>query len=236
MSLAMSSILFVVAMILLALGWWLIRVCEAANEADWGSTWWNRLDGLNRIFCRKVHRLVADDIPLPENSGALLVSNHVSGLDPLLMIAACRRPIRFMIAREQYERFGLNWLFRGIGCIPVERSGKAEMSLRAALRALEDGEVIALFPHGTFHLPGNEPPKIKRGVARLAQLSGCQVYPLRVEDVSAVGHTVAAVFFPSRARIHSFPPINCHELETAACLEYVANVIETEVECPAEEN
>lgn len=233
MSLTSAIVIFVILSLLLFFTWRLIRVCEAANEADWGSKWWNRLDGLNRLFCRHVHKLVAEEIPLPETGGALLVSNHVSGLDPLLMIAACKRPIRFMIAREQYERFGLNWLFRGIGCIPVERSGKAEMSLRAALRALEEGEVIALFPHGTFHLPGNDPPKIKRGVARLAQLSGCQVFPLRVEDVSAMGHTVAAVFFPSHARIHSFPPIDCHELETAACLEHVARVIETEVECPS---
>lgn len=108
---------------LLAYGWHrLMRRLEAANKADWGGKWLNRLDGLNRIFCRKFHRLRHAKLHLPAKGGALLASNHVSGLDPLLLIAASRRPLRFMIAREQYDRWWLRWLFRAIGCIPVERS------------------------------------------------------------------------------------------------------------------
>ncbi len=56
----------------------------------------------------------------------MVVANHISGLDPLLMAAASRRSLHFMIAREQYERFGLKWLFRMAGCIPVDRERAPE--------------------------------------------------------------------------------------------------------------
>ena len=105
------------------LGWrWALKKCEAANVADWGNRWINRLDGLNRLFCRHFHRLGRQNIPLPAHGGVLVVSNHVSGLDPLLLIAASPRPLRFLIAREEYGRWWLTWLFRASGCIPVERS------------------------------------------------------------------------------------------------------------------
>src|SRR5688500_11612253 len=112
-----------VSLWLLVLAWRrLMRRLERANKADWGNKWLNRLDGLNRIFCRRFHRLRHGKLSLPEEGGALLASNHVSGLVPLLLIAASRRPLRFMIAREEYERWWLKWLLRAVGCIPVERS------------------------------------------------------------------------------------------------------------------
>lgn len=212
--------------VLWVLAAWAIRACDAANGADWGGRWWNRLDGLNRLFCRYYHHLRHEPVALPRVGPALVVANHMSGLDPLLMIAACDRPLRFMIAREQYERFGLKWLFRAIGCIPVERVGRPELALREALRALRGGEVVALFPHGRIHLDSDPPRKLKRGVAKLAQLSGCPIYPLRVVDVRGQGHTVAAVMMPSRARVYSFPPLHCDELSIEDCLVRVAKVIE----------
>ena len=120
---AIQFLALITTAVLLAVFWrWFIRTCEAANGADWGSRWLNRLDGLNRILCRRVHRLKHEPLKLPVSGGVLVASNHVSGLDPLLLIAASPRPLRFLIAREQYQRWWLRWLFRAVGCIPVERT------------------------------------------------------------------------------------------------------------------
>src|SRR5688572_9865683 len=136
--------MLVIAVCVFAFLWrrWMLRL-EKANKADWGNKWLNRLDGLNRIFCRRFHRLRHAKMVLPDTGGALVASNHVSGLDPLLLIAASRRPLRFMIAREQYERWGLKWLFRAVGCIPVERSHNPRAAFHAARAALERGEIVA---------------------------------------------------------------------------------------------
>jgi len=188
-----------------------VRVCEHANGADWGGRWINRLDGLNRIFCRRVHRLAAAPMDLPNTGGALVASNHVSGLDPLLLIAASPRPLRFLIAAEQYHRWWLRWLFRAVGCIPIDRSRNPRRSLDAAREALLRGEVVALFPHGRIHLDHHDPVPLKRGIARLASQTSVPIYPVRIEGVRAEGRTVSAVFFPSRISLKNFPPLLCND-------------------------
>lgn len=182
------------------------RRCRAATRADWGRGWLNTLDGLNRIFCARYHRLRAGHLPLPAHGPALVVANHVSGLDPLLLIAAAHRPLRFMIAREQYERFGLQWLLRAVGCIPVDRSASPHRALAAARRALQRGEVVALFPQGRIHLDHEGHVRLKPGVRHLAELSGAPVYPVRIDGVRGAGRTVTAVFQRSRARLTVYPP------------------------------
>ncbi len=200
---------------------WLWRTTGNAAVADWGGPWRNRLDGLNRLFCRHYHRLHGDTLPLPESGPAIVVANHISGIDPLLLIAASRRPIRFVIATEQYHRFGLTWLFRASGCIPVDRTGKPERAFRAALKALQDGEVVGIFPHGTIHLETDAPRRLKGGAVRLAQLAQCDLYPARIDGVRAEGGVFLPVVLPGRARIESHPPLNCQQQPVKECLEAI---------------
>jgi 1-acyl-sn-glycerol-3-phosphate acyltransferase len=198
--------------VVIALGYLLYslwRACAIANLVDWGGPVENFIDGLNRIFCRLVHKLEYVDINLPEKGGAILVSNHVSGLDPLILIASARRRIHFLSAREQYERWWLNWLFRYAGCIPVDRSHRPDQAFRAALRSLNEGHVIALFPHGKIHLDTDPEIKLKGGAVKLAQLSGCPIYPFRIDGVRGEGMTVMAPFLPSQARVRGLPVLNC---------------------------
>jgi 1-acyl-sn-glycerol-3-phosphate acyltransferase len=203
-----------------------LRALDRANGADWGGKWLNRLDGLNRIFCRRYHRLSAECLPLPGQGPALLVANHCSGLDPLLLIAASRRPLRFIIAAEQYHRFGLEWLFRAVGCIPVDRSRRPERAFRAAMQALRAGEVVALFPHGAIHLDSDPHKPLKPGAARLAHLAGVPVHATRIDGVRGAGHVVSAVFLRSHARVTGAVEIPCHALPTRECLAQLTAVIE----------
>jgi 1-acyl-sn-glycerol-3-phosphate acyltransferase len=219
MSGTILTIIIAGAVLLIWLWQRMLRACEAANRADWGSRWLNRLDGLNRIFCRRFHRLVHEPLNLPAAGGALVASNHVSGLDPLLLIAASPRPLRFLIAREQYDRWWLRWLFRAVGCIPVERTHNSRRALDAARKALRRGEVVALFPHGRIHLDHHEPTPLKRGIVLLASQTGAPIHPVRIEGVRAQGLTVSAVFIRSHACILSFVPLHCTGQEDEDCLE-----------------
>jgi len=203
-----------------------ISIGQRANRADWGGFFSNTIDGWVRLFCRYYHRFEYEPIPLPEQGGAIIVSNHISGLDPMLIIAACNRPVHFMIAREQYLRFGLNWLFRLAGCIPVDRSSRRnDVAFRSALRALSEGKVVALFPQGQIHHGKEPPPRLKRGVYRLSQLSGAQVYPLHVSGVKGIGYVMRGVILRAHARLESCPPVNCAVMTDQECLAVLAKGI-----------
>jgi len=212
----------IVTLVLCRLG---LQRCRAAARADWGRPWLNLLDGLNRLFCLHFHRLRPPRIPLPDHGPALVVANHVSGLDPLLMIASVRRPLRFIIAREQYERFGLHWLLRAVGCIPVDRSASPYRALSEARQALQRGEVVALFPHGRIHLDHEGHARLKPGIRHLAEQSGAPVFPIRITGIRGQGQTVLAVFRRSRAQLSAFPPLRYNREAPDALLEQLTGLL-----------
>src|SRR4051812_47715855 len=83
------------------------------------------LQGVNVCFGRIYHRLtVISPHQLPRDGAAILVSNHISGVDPLLIQSVCPRLITWMVAKEYTEMRGIAWFFRQIGAIPVERTGR----------------------------------------------------------------------------------------------------------------
>ena len=217
---------WLIAVILLLLCYGLIVLGNQASEVDWGGRAINWIDGFGRLLCKYLHHLPDTKIPLPEQGAAIVVSNHVSGLDPFILIAACHRPLRFLIAREQYERPILHWLFKASGCIPVDRSGKPELALRQALRALDSGEVLALFPHGKIHLDSEPPRKLKGGAVRLSAWTQTPIYPVRIDGVGGEGQEVLAPFIPSHIQFGMMEPFISDKDEIKEALERVREAIE----------
>lgn len=192
----------------LAGGFWLLkRLGRRHAVADWGSGFLNHLDGLTRLFCARFHRLEHDPLPVPESGGAIVAANHLSGLDAILMIASCRRPLRFVIATEQYDQPLLRRLYDLVGCIPVDRTGSPEKAFYSARRALAEGQVIALFPQGAIRRPDESRKPLKRGVIALAAMAEVPIIPVRVSGVRGIGRTVTAVFIRSHAKIHAGTPL-----------------------------
>ncbi|WP_251359590.1 lysophospholipid acyltransferase family protein [Kangiella sp. TOML190] len=193
------------------------RLGKKYNQVDWGGTFFNRIDGIFRYYCLNFHNLkfkgldsTANRFHLPKTGGALVISNHFSGIDPFLLIAACDRPIRFMIAKEEYQRWYLKWLFKGAGCIPVDRTGRADIAFRQAKRALDKGEIIALFPHGKIHLDHEQPYRVKPGIRKLAQLSKVPIFVARLTGVRGQGSVFTPLFLRSNCVVTQHPNLD-HE-------------------------
>ena len=207
----------------------LLRACRRANRTDWGHDWVNLLDGLNRIFCYRYHRLNLVGLRLPKNGSAIVVANHVSGLDALLLLASTRRPLRFLIAREEFERFGVQWLLRAVGCIPVDRQRRPEQALRSALRALGNGEIVALFPHGKIHLETDPPLRLKPGAARLAQLTTSLIFPVHISGIRGQGHIIRGLLLRSRAQLRLFSPLSAEGKTTEQVLQALTEILDPKV-------
>jgi len=185
---------------------WVLPAGRKAQRAEWGNTLLNSLDGACRIFCRRFHRFDYEPIEFPDNGGAIIASNHLSGLDPLLLASASAKPLRYMIATEQYNRPWLRWLYKSMGTLPVDRTGSPEKAFYAARKALQEGELIVVFPQGRITRPDEHVP-LKRGVILLADLADVPIIPVRLSGIKGVGRVLSAIFMRSRARLETGPPI-----------------------------
>jgi 1-acyl-sn-glycerol-3-phosphate acyltransferase len=170
--------------------------------------WW-----LNLWYCHVVHRLQSTGpAPLPERGAAILIANHTCGIDHMILQAATRRLLGFIIAKEFYDFWACRPFCRMIGCIPVRRDGRDLAALRAALRALEEGRVVPIFPEGKI-LPtsGRELGEGKSGVAFIALHARVPVIPAYIRGTPETSNVWKALLTPSRARIVFGAPIDLSE-------------------------
>jgi len=193
--------------------------------SEWNHLWLNSVVGWIRLFCRYYHRYDLSNIPVPESGGAIIVSNHISGLDPLLLAAATNRPIRFLIAKEEYYRFGLTWLFRAGGCIPIDRSGNVVRAMSAAIQALKNGEILALFPEGQIHSAEQDKKPIKRGVALLAEATNSLIYPVHISGIRGHGHVLRGLAYRSKVKLIFGEKISCVNTSDKECLNKISEFL-----------
>lgn len=120
---------------------------------------------------------------LPATGGVILVVNHVSKLDPFSVARftwdAGRIP-RFLVKESLFDVFFVGAALRAAGQIPVRRgTNVANTALRAAEQALQDGEVVIVYPEGTVTRdPEWWPMQGKTGLARLWLATGAPVVPV----------------------------------------------------------
>ncbi|PVZ72467.1 1-acyl-sn-glycerol-3-phosphate acyltransferase [Pelagibaculum spongiae] len=206
------------------LGMVFYKIGNRYNGADWGSRSINLIDGFLRWFFIRWHRLKAKPVILPEGA-ALVVGNHISGMDPLLMIACCNRPVRFIIAREEYDRWWLRWLFDRAGCIPVDRTGKPHIAYREALKALEQGDVVGIFPSGRIVRPNETTKPIKAGATRLAFQAEAPVYPLYLDGVKAPGSVFLCLVLRGKVTVQQQQVLQPNLLDKKQMTEAIFNSI-----------
>ncbi|MDH3443490.1 MAG: acyl-[ACP]--phospholipid O-acyltransferase [Deltaproteobacteria bacterium] len=128
-------------------------------------------------------RVVGQD-NIPHHGPALLVSNHVSFVDAILIGASMPRFIRFMLHREYYDNRWLNWFFRLMKSIPVVPSSRRGIveSLRRARQELETGEVVCIFAEGAINRVGHLLP-FRRGFEKIVEGSHIPIVPVHLDQL-----------------------------------------------------
>ena len=119
---------------------------------------------------------------VPFRGPALLVCNHISHSDGLLVGACVQRFIRFMVYRPYYELKPLNWLFRLMRAIPVAGGNRKEViqSLERAREELRQGHVVCIFAEGALSRTGTLLP-FKRGFERIVEGVDVPVIPVHLD-------------------------------------------------------
>src|SRR5690606_15439742 len=105
---------------------------------------------------------------VPREGGALLVPNHVSFIDGFLLIASLERPVRFVVDERYTNHPFFKPFMKRLNVIPMSSAGTPRMILRAlrhAGRALDEGELVCIFPEGQITRTGTPLP-FHRGFER----------------------------------------------------------------------
>jgi 1-acyl-sn-glycerol-3-phosphate acyltransferase len=140
-----------------------------------------------RLVVRAIVRFrIEGDLAQVPREGALIVAaNHASSADPVLIGAflgpTINRPLNWLGKRELTEFGPLGWAFRRGGIHPVDRDAADLEAFRTAMRILEAGQVLAIFPEGTRSRDGALQP-VREGAGMLALRSGATVLPVAVVD------------------------------------------------------
>ena len=173
--------------------------------------WW-----INVLYCDFWHDLESGGpAPLPARGPALLIANHTCGVDPMVLQAGCHRVLRFLVAQEWYDYWAVRPLCRLLGAIPVRRDGRDLSATRAALRALEAGHVVPIFPEGQIvPTSGRELGEGKPGVAFIALRTRVPVIPAYIRGTPPTTNIWKAVLTPSHARVVYAPPIDLSDIPT----------------------
>ena len=125
------------------------------------------------VASRFIYRFkVTGDENIPTNGPAVLVCNHVSFVDAVLLMAASPRPIRFIMDHRIFKVPVLGWLFRLAKTIPIapqrEDAAAYEAAFDAAAQVLSEGDLLAIFPEGGITQDGTLQP-FKGGIMKILE-------------------------------------------------------------------
>src|SRR6059058_1376432 len=134
-----------------------------------------------RLLVRCFYRVTAIGLENLPAGGFLLVPNHISWVDALVLQLACPRPIRYVIDQEYYHKPVLHPILRALGCIPINIR-HSHAAVRAAAEKAAQGEIVCVFPEGQLERRGVL-LRLQRGYELIARHSKAQVVPVWLDQL-----------------------------------------------------
>src|ERR1700686_489067 len=115
---------------------------------------------------RCIYRVTALGLEHLPAGGFLLLPNHITWVDAIVLQVACPRPIRYIIDQEFYHKPLLKPFLRLVHCIPID-TRRSRSAIRAATEKIAEGEVVCLFPEGQLQRAGTL-LRLRRGYELIA--------------------------------------------------------------------
>ncbi len=157
------------------------------------------------MLIHSVYRLKKEGLHnIPDEGAALLVCNHVSFVDALVIAAGCPRPIRFVMDHHIFKIPLLNFVFRTAKAIPIASAKEDPQALERAYdevaRAFAAGDLVGIFPEGKITHSGDI-NEFKSGIKRIVERTPVPVIPLALRGLwgsffSRMGGKAMSRFFP----------------------------------------
>ncbi len=156
---------------------------------------------VNRLFCIVWHRVdVTGRENIPSDGPVILAANHTSALDPMLMQAGSMRLIRWLMLTK-YQLKPLNFLWRSIKPIALDRNGGDISKIRKVVDVLKDGQIVGIYPEGGLQRKVRELQPMEPGIGMIAKRSGATVVPIWISGPALSNSMMVHIFWPSRSTV-----------------------------------
>ncbi|MCJ7626763.1 MAG: 1-acyl-sn-glycerol-3-phosphate acyltransferase [Longimicrobiales bacterium] len=140
-------------------------------------TWYRLFQLILTLFAHAVARLeVVGRENIPKTGPFILVANHQSFLDPIIVQVLCRRPLHTLAKSTQFTGRFMGWFMPRSNAIPTRRYRIDPQAVRVVLRRLAEGEAVGVYPEGERSWDAQLQP-FRRGTIRLLLKSGVPVIP-----------------------------------------------------------
>src|SRR6266700_549958 len=130
---------------------------------------------------RCLYRVTAHGLRNLPSGGFLLLPNHITWVDAIVLQLACPRPIRYIIDQEFYRKPTLHPLLRLVGCIPID-TRHSHSAIRAATGKIAEGEIVCVFPEGRLERTGTL-LRLQRGYKLIARYANAAVVPVWLDQL-----------------------------------------------------
>jgi 1-acyl-sn-glycerol-3-phosphate acyltransferase len=164
---------------------------------------------LNYAITRILWRVeIRGRFPIQPGQGAVIVCNHRCPVDPSFIALVVPRAVHWMVAKEYFEFGPLGRFLRMCGSIPVGRGGSDTAATKTAIRTVQDGELVGIFPEGRINttsqilLPG------RPGAALIALKARAAVVPCYIHGSPYDGTTLGCLLMPASVRLEIGQPID----------------------------
>jgi acyl-[acyl-carrier-protein]-phospholipid O-acyltransferase / long-chain-fatty-acid--[acyl-carrier-protein] ligase len=127
-------------------------------------------------LARMIYRVSTVGLERLPKGGFLLLPNHITWVDAIVLLLACPRPIRFIIDEGVYRNRFLHPVLRAVGSIPIT-ARKAKDAMRDAAARIQAGEIVCLFPEGELSRSGSL-LRLRRGYEIIARQAEAPVVPV----------------------------------------------------------
>jgi 1-acyl-sn-glycerol-3-phosphate acyltransferase len=159
---------------------------------------------------------------VPKTGGVLLVSNHQSYLDPVLVGVRLERPLSYLAKSELFENPVLNWLIRALHAFPVRQGAGDVGAVKETIRRLQEGRALNIYPEGSRTPDGTLQP-IELGVALVVRRAKVPVVPVILDGSFRAWPKGRKLFRAWPIRMSYGPPMDMSRMKA----EEIGRTIET---------
>lgn len=202
-----TSLIFAIvwlSILIIGLVAYAVTVARSSDYDFWESALYLPTYLMGRLLWR-VH--FTNQAPPELRTGAVLVANHRSSVDPCFVQLAARRRVHWMVAREYCEHPIFGVFLRWAQSIPTNRSGTDTAATKAAIRLTKSGSLVGMFPEGRLNHTLAPMVSIRSGAAMVAERAGVPIVPLYIAGSPYRREVWSPLIMPAHVAITFGTPI-----------------------------